>query len=88
MQRVDADRLTDEVIAAVVARAERAYCPPGDGRCYGFPDAAAQARTTCTPEGRCVIGWVVRDAGRDSRDVWVDLASSEGHFGKRQDPRS
>ena len=63
------DRLTDDLIAAVMARAEQAFCPPADSRCYAFPDSATEARKTCTPAGRCKIGWVVRDAGREARDV-------------------
>ena len=55
--------LTDEIIAAAMAKAEKRMCAPGDNRCYAFPYDLAGAQATCTVKGRCKVGWVVRDAG-------------------------
>ena len=71
-----------------MARAEKAACTPGGRRCYAFPDSAAKARKSCTAAGWCKVGWVVRDAGRESRDGWIDLATGEGHVGKRTNTRT
>lgn len=68
--------LTEERIADAMARAEKVACSPGDDRCYPLPYSANEARKTCTPKGRCTIGGtrrvIVANAGRDSRDVWLD----------------
>jgi hypothetical protein len=36
--------LTEDVIAAAMARAEKVACRPGEGRCYALPDPVATAR--------------------------------------------
>jgi hypothetical protein len=82
-----ADGLTAEAIAAAMARAERVACAPGDPRCSPFPDPVADARTTCTPQGRCLIGWIVANGGRDSWDVWLDVRTGEGRLRKQPGPR-
>jgi len=33
-----ADRLTEQMIEDGIAWAEKVACPPGDDRCYPFPD--------------------------------------------------
>ena len=35
-------------------------------------------RTSCTPKGRCLIGWILVDSGRTSFDVWLDIYTDEG----------
>src|SRR5215218_8708231 len=52
-----------ERIVEAMARAERVACQPGEGRCYAFPDPVEQARASCTPKGRCRIGWIVSHGG-------------------------
>jgi hypothetical protein len=77
-------KLTQAMIDDGMARAERAACTPGDGRCYVFPDPLDEARQTCTPKGRCLSGWIVANGGRDSWDVWLDVHSGQGRLRRRQ----
>ena len=77
--------LSDALIAEAMQRAEKAACRPGDPRCYGFPDGAAEAAKTCTPKGRCKIGWIAGNGGRDAWDVWLDLATREGRLRRWRD---
>jgi hypothetical protein len=72
--------LTEEVIIGAIARAEKVACRPGDDRCAALPDEVERARQTCTPEGRCKMGWIVANAGRDSWDVWLDHHTGEGRL--------
>ena len=67
--------LTEEMIAAAIAKADARFCQPGDQRCYAFPSAAEDARTRCTSKGRYTVGWVVRAGGREAWDVWLEVAS-------------
>jgi hypothetical protein len=67
--------LTEELIAAAMAKADARVCVPGDNRCYPFPYSAVEARKTCTPKGRCKVGWVVRASGRESWDVWLEVGT-------------
>jgi hypothetical protein len=77
--------LTDELIAEGMARAEKVACPPGDQRCLPLPYDVESARQTCTPKGRCKIGWIVADAGRTAWDVWLDLHTGEGRLRRQRD---
>jgi hypothetical protein len=56
--------LTEEMIAAALAKADALVCVPGDNSCYAFPSDINAARASCTPKGRCKVGWAVR-ARRD-----------------------
>jgi hypothetical protein len=40
--------LTEEQIAAAMAKAEALVCVPGDQRCYAFPYDLTGAQATCT----------------------------------------
>ena len=75
--------LTQDMIEDGMARAEKVACPPGDDRCYAFPDPLVAARQSCTPKGRCQIGWIVANGGRDSWDVWLDIHTGEGRLRRR-----
>ena len=33
------------------------------------------ARATCTPKGRCKVGWIVSKGGRESFDVWLEVST-------------
>jgi hypothetical protein len=66
--------LTDEAIAAAVAKAEARVCV-GHHRCYAFPDRLEDARETCTAKGRCKVGWMVTKGGRESYDVWLEVST-------------
>jgi hypothetical protein len=72
--------LTEEQITEAMARAEKVACRPADHRCYPLPYSAAEAQKTCTPKGRCKVGWIVANAGRESWDVWLDLHTGEGRL--------
>jgi hypothetical protein len=62
-----ADKLTQEIIEGGMAWAEKVACRPVDDRCLPLPDDVENARQTCTPKGRCKIGWIVADAGTRRR---------------------
>jgi hypothetical protein len=75
--------LTEDVIAEATARAERVACQPGDDRCYAFPHRLVDARASCTSKGRCKVGWIVANSGRDSWDVWLNVYTGEGRLRRR-----
>jgi hypothetical protein len=77
--------LTEERIAEAMTRAEKVACRPGDARCYAFPNRLEEALAICTPKGRCRVGWIVANSGRDSWDVWLDLLTGEGRLRRRRD---
>jgi hypothetical protein len=66
--------LTEEMIAAAMAKADARVCV-GSDRCYAFPHRLDDARATCTPKGRCKVGWIVSRGGRESHDVWLEVAT-------------
>jgi hypothetical protein len=66
--------LTQEILAAAMAKADARVCGSAP-RCYAFPDPLVEARETCTPKGRCKVGWIVRSGGRESWDVWVEVST-------------
>ena len=66
--------LTEELIAAAMAKADKRVCV-GSDRCYPLPDPLYEARKTCTPKGRCKVGWIVARGGRESFDVWLEVAT-------------
>jgi hypothetical protein len=63
-----------------MARAEKVACDPFDDRCYPFPDRLEAVRATCTPQGRCKIGFIIADSGRQACDVWLDVTTGEGRL--------
>jgi hypothetical protein len=63
-----------------MARAEKVACAPGDHRCYPFPDPLERVRETCTPKGRCKLGFIVAKSGREAWDVWLNVTSGEGRL--------
>ena len=67
--------LTEAMTAAAMAKADARVCVPGDQRCYAFPYDLAGAQATCTPKGRCKVGWVVLASGRESWDVWLEVSA-------------
>jgi hypothetical protein len=75
--------LTEELIAEAMARAEKVACTPGDQRCLPLPYDVVGALATCTPKGRCKVGWIVANSGRDSWDVWLDVHTGEGRLRHR-----
>ena len=66
--------LTEEAIAAAIAKADRRVCV-GSDHCFAFPDRLESARATCTPKGRCKVGWIVSRGGRESFDVWLEVST-------------
>jgi hypothetical protein len=57
--------LTQDMIATAMANADHYVCV-GSDRCYAFPDRLEDVRASCTPKGRCRIGWVVSRGRRES----------------------
>jgi hypothetical protein len=66
--------LTEELIATAMAKADARVCV-GNPRCFALPDPVHAARETCTPKGRCKVGWIVGQGGRESWDVWLEVAT-------------
>ncbi len=66
--------LTEELITTAMAKADARVCV-GSNRCYAFPERLQDARETCTPKGRCKVGWIVSRGGRESWDVWLEVST-------------
>jgi hypothetical protein len=66
--------LTEEKIAAAMAKADARVCV-GSDRCFAFPDRLQDVCETCTPKGRCKVGWIVSRCGRESWDVWLEVST-------------
>jgi hypothetical protein len=66
--------LTEAMITAVMAKAYARVCG-GSDRCFAFPYPLEAARESCTPKGRCKVGWIVSRGGRESFDVWLEVAT-------------
>ena len=65
---------TDEMIDAAMAKAEARVCI-GSDRCYALASDVETARARCTSHGRCRIGLMVSKGGRESHDVWLEVAT-------------
>jgi hypothetical protein len=65
-------KLTEAMITAAMAKAEARVCVQSD-RCYAFPHPLEDALASCTPKGRCNVGWIVSRGGRESWDVWLEV---------------
>ena len=66
--------LPEELITAAMAKADARVCF-GSDRCSAFPNKLHDARPTCTAKGRCTVGWVVTNGGRESWDVWLEVST-------------
>ena len=66
--------LSEEMIAAAIAKVNARVCV-GNPRCFALPDPLYGARETCTPKGRCKVGWIVSRGGRESHDVWLEVST-------------
>jgi len=69
-----ATELTEEWITAAMAKADARVCV-GSDRCFAFPDPLQHAIQTCTPMGRCTVGWIVSKGGRESWNVWLEVST-------------
>lgn len=65
---------TEAMITAAMAKVHAQVCV-GSDRCYAFPRRLDDALASCTPKGRCTVGWVVSKGGRESHDVWLEVAT-------------
>jgi hypothetical protein len=70
---VDPD-LTEEEIAAAMAKADARVCV-GSDRCFALPHRLEDARASCTPKGRCKVGWIISRGARESLDVWLEVST-------------
>jgi hypothetical protein len=84
-QSLTPTELTEKRIAEAMACAEKAACGSGNLRCFALPDPVDEVRKTCTPKGRCLIGWIVAEGGRTSYDVWLDRHTGKGRLRRRVD---
>ena len=66
--------LTDERIAAAMAKAEARVCV-GSDRCFALPHRLEEDLASCTPKGWCKVGWIVSKGGRESHDVQLEVSS-------------
>ena len=82
-----AAELTEDMITMALARANARVCV-GSDRCYAFPDRLEDGRATCTPKGRCKVGWNVSRGGRDSFDVWLEVSTGLVKLIRHSDPAS
>jgi hypothetical protein len=57
-----------------MAKADARVCV-GTAHCHAFPDRLEDARQSCTPKGRCKVGWILRMSGHESWDVWLEVGS-------------
>jgi hypothetical protein len=76
--------LTEDLTAEAMARAEKVACR-GDGRCFALPRLLQDTLASCTPKGRCNVGWIVTNGGRDAYDVWLDVQTGEGRSRHRRE---
>ena len=60
--------LTEEMITTAMAKADARVCV-GRDCCSALSDRLDDALQTCTPKGRCKVGWIVSRGGRESFDV-------------------
>src|SRR5215213_209498 len=67
-------KLAEAMITTAMAKADARVCV-GSDRCYPFPDRLEDARRSCTPKGRCTVGWIVSKGGRVSFDVWLEVST-------------
>ena len=81
--RLTRSELACETIGKAMARAEMVACWPRDDRCFPFLDRLEDAYASCTPKGRCRIGWIVANAGPNCWDIWLDVHTGEGRLRRR-----
>jgi hypothetical protein len=61
-------------LTAAMTKADCHVCV-GSDRWYALPHRLRDALASCTPRGRCKVGWVVSKGGRESHDVWLDVST-------------
>jgi hypothetical protein len=66
--------LTEAMITAAMAKVYARVCV-GSDRCYALPSDVATARVRCTADGRCRVGLIVSQGGRESFDVWLEVST-------------
>ena len=64
--------LTEEQIAAAMAKADKRVCV-GSDHCYALTSDVEGARATCTAKGRCRVELIINRGGRESCDVWLEV---------------
>jgi hypothetical protein len=79
-----APELTKEMIAEAMGKADKRVCV-GSDRCFALPHRLEDARASCTPRGRCKVGWIVSRGGRESQDVWLEVATGLVKLMRRAD---
>jgi hypothetical protein len=77
--------LTQATIDEAMNRAHKVACSSLNDRTYPFPYSPEEAVKTCTPKGRCKIGWISADTARKAWYVWLDIHTGEGRLRKWTD---
>jgi len=62
-------------------------CSAAGWRRHRLSFNAAKAYAERTPKGWCLIGWVVRDSGRESWNAYYNVFTKEGRLRKQTDER-
>jgi hypothetical protein len=66
--------LTEAMIATAMAKADARVCV-GSHRCFALPHRLEDVRASCTPKGRCKVGWIASQGGREAHDVWLEVST-------------
>lgn len=76
--------LTQTLIAETMERTEARHCPRNE-RCFVFPHPLEEARARCDAHHRCRVGWMLRDAGRESFEILLDLTTGMARLWRHPD---
>ena len=66
--------LNEEMIEAAMAKADAKVCV-GRPRCFTLTSDLGIARASCTAKGRCRVGLIVSQGGRESHAVWLEVST-------------
>jgi hypothetical protein len=50
-----------------------------------FPHPLDDARASCDKHHRCRVGWLMRDAGRESFEILLDLTTGQARLWRHRD---
>jgi hypothetical protein len=75
---------TEEKIAAAMAKAD-ARVWIGSDRCCALSHRLEDARETRISKERGTVGWIVGRGGRESFDVWLEVATGLGKLIRQAD---
>lgn len=79
--------LTQDMLTAAIAWAEKALCLFLNECCFVLPDRLEAARYICDCRGRSEICRAITNGGRNAFDLLLDLRSGEGRLHPWPDTR-